>query len=398
MRLCGKNVVGNDVNVFLSALLNNQCFLGDKILVDENYFSESYAVPFILIHPLFQTDLPLYSYVRPKLAIAKYLTWQYPYLIKQSKFRLPGQKVGINRFWQSVNYPYKNYCQRNNMDFVEMNNHGVKWDDYLINPFALLLAMLREKRSQNVVIDWVSQCDKINGNFNLTPVYAYEVGFNGLELHHNLVIQNGNMQCFLLAEENLDFSGIYMSKKKCRWGVGQKYIFDLPLIGRVEGQIKKVMQVECAPFRFMYKGKEMQNQKENFGFLNKSGFHDGYNLREGKIHEVGKEKLSLFNRWIKNCFQLESLANDELIDFIDLRFDEVKLTGITSQHYHLLFSWFGEGIEKIGNDAFDFYIQSRETNSSWRKALQNHLLEYGMARSTVEAIIERHFEFLKGDG
>ncbi|WP_430813887.1 hypothetical protein [Carboxylicivirga sp. RSCT41] len=61
------------------------------------------------------------------------------------------------------------------------------------------------------------------------------------------------------------------------------------------------------------------------------------------------------------------------IDELDRWYDEISATLIRPQAYHELYQWFGSDVRDIGYDAFDYFMESRNTVDAWQQAINKHL-------------------------
>ena len=65
----------------------------------------------------------------------------------------------------------------------------------------------------------------------------------------------------------------------------------------------------------------------------------------------------------------ELVTTDEL----DRWYDEISTTLLQATSYHALYRWFGDELQQIGYDAFDFYMAERDGAKAWHKALKKHV-------------------------
>ncbi|MGQ1787935.1 MULTISPECIES: hypothetical protein [unclassified Saccharicrinis] len=68
-----------------------------------------------------------------------------------------------------------------------------------------------------------------------------------------------------------------------------------------------------------------------------------------------------------------SYSEGELIDFIDLIYDQYKHTNISVKDFRNVFRCFGVHTEDIANEAFDYYIESKNTVKAWRRSVEEYL-------------------------
>lgn len=60
-------------------------------------------------------------------------------------------------------------------------------------------------------------------------------------------------------------------------------------------------------------------------------------------------------------------------DELDRWYDEISATLILPASYHALYYRFGDEVQQIGYDAFDFFMEERNGTRAWQKALEKHL-------------------------
>jgi hypothetical protein len=78
--------------------------------------------------------------------------------------------------------------------------------------------------------------------------------------------------------------------------------------------------------------------------------------------------------WLQNQLQVD-YTHGQLIDYIDQLYDEYKHTNISPSAFHVIFKTFGNDCVKIANDAFDIYMETRNTYEAWTTSIQNYLHE-----------------------
>ncbi len=58
-----------------------------------------------------------------------------------------------------------------------------------------------------------------------------------------------------------------------------------------------------------------------------------------------------------------------LVDFCDNLYDQYKYTGIGLESFRNVFMAFPHYIEEIGNSAFDRYMETRDSEESWKRSV-----------------------------
>ncbi len=105
----------------------------------------------------------------------------------------------------------------------------------------------------------------------------------------------------------------------------------------------------------------------------------GYRLMAKKITDIIKVKLEKESgNKFKDCFTENIKLSGGEFDFepdsvkfneyIDHRFDEARQTGIEYENFRTLFFRYGKNIEKITDKAYDFYNETKNTETAWQKA------------------------------
>ena len=69
-----------------------------------------------------------------------------------------------------------------------------------------------------------------------------------------------------------------------------------------------------------------------------------------------------------------SYSEGQVIDFMDMLFDQYKHTHITAKSFRRLFRCFAPYTEDIANEAFDYYVESKDTFSAWSQAVEEFLI------------------------
>ncbi|GAF05974.1 hypothetical protein [Saccharicrinis fermentans] len=69
-----------------------------------------------------------------------------------------------------------------------------------------------------------------------------------------------------------------------------------------------------------------------------------------------------------------SYSEGQVIDFMDLLFDQYKHTHISAKSFRRLFRCFGPCTEDIANQAFDYYGESKDCFKAWTKAVEEYLI------------------------
>ncbi len=64
----------------------------------------------------------------------------------------------------------------------------------------------------------------------------------------------------------------------------------------------------------------------------------------------------------------------KLIDFADNIYDLYKQTEISVKNFRLIFYSFAQHLDVIGSEAFDHYMESRDSTLSWKKAIESFLI------------------------
>ena len=77
----------------------------------------------------------------------------------------------------------------------------------------------------------------------------------------------------------------------------------------------------------------------------------------------------------------------QLIDFIDQRYDEYKMTHLSPEKYHLLFISFGVHAIEISNIAFDVFMETRDTYHAWHYAVSSFLSDVVLLPKELANII-----------
>ncbi len=60
-------------------------------------------------------------------------------------------------------------------------------------------------------------------------------------------------------------------------------------------------------------------------------------------------------------------------DELDRWYDEISITHLKPDAYHVLYSWFGDEVREIGYNAFDFFMKERDRKEAWHKALKKQM-------------------------
>ena len=61
------------------------------------------------------------------------------------------------------------------------------------------------------------------------------------------------------------------------------------------------------------------------------------------------------------------------MDELDRWYDEISATHIRPTSYHELYRWLGSDIKEIGYRAFDHFMNDRNGEAAWQKAIEEHL-------------------------
>jgi hypothetical protein len=102
-------------------------------------------------------------------------------------------------------------------------------------------------------------------------------------------------------------------------------------------------------------------------------FEENYKGKHQHMYlTIGELPKSSSASWLQNQLQVD-YTHGQLIDYIDQLYDEYKHTNISPSCFHVIFKTFGIDGVKIANDAFDNYMETRNTYESWTTAMQNYL-------------------------
>jgi hypothetical protein len=83
------------------------------------------------------------------------------------------------------------------------------------------------------------------------------------------------------------------------------------------------------------------------------------------------------------------------MDELDRWYDEISTTLIKPQAYHLLYAWFGNDLHQIGYDAFDYFMEERDSLIAWQKAILSHLSNISnLPAEQREFLMNKHFNNL----
>jgi len=119
-------------------------------------------------------------------------------------------------------------------------------------------------------------------------------------------------------------------------------------------------------------------------------FPYSFHLKEKLLGLLSRNKTSSFSLWMDKTFkgQLETPA--ELPDIIDHCYDEIKMTGLSAWSYHQLFRWFGEDMQQVGYNAFDYYVRSRDGKNAWEDSLKDYLDTYNFPKEIKDSIFQNY--------
>ena len=138
-----------------------------------------------------------------------------------------------------------------------------------------------------------------------------------------------------------------------------------------------------------------------FGFINKTWFEfSKISYRKGKEGKLELKAISYDNvssviqclLYIKEknenndvrmpltvSFLKESIGDGfsegQLIDYIDREYDKYKHTNLPALTYRYIFKIFGFYAEMIGNNAFDLYMETRNTHKAWQKSMSYFMVD-----------------------
>ncbi|MCU4156557.1 hypothetical protein J1N10_11270 [Carboxylicivirga sp. A043] len=94
---------------------------------------------------------------------------------------------------------------------------------------------------------------------------------------------------------------------------------------------------------------------------------------------------------ITSCTETKFITTDEL----DQWYDEIGTTLIKPQVYHELYRWFGDDVRELGYTAFDYFMEERNTFSTWQKAIHAHLSTItNLPNEQRDYLMSKHFNNL----
>ncbi|MCU4174489.1 hypothetical protein [Carboxylicivirga sp. N1Y90] len=86
----------------------------------------------------------------------------------------------------------------------------------------------------------------------------------------------------------------------------------------------------------------------------------------------------------------QRLSSIQINELIDKSYDEIKITLLNPQTYQHLFAWFGEALLEIGYKAFDFFMEKRDGEQAWKKALQWQIKSYKLSTKLEQELLDKH--------
>ncbi|MBI9065039.1 MAG: hypothetical protein JEZ14_23840 [Marinilabiliaceae bacterium] len=129
---------------------------------------------------------------------------------------------------------------------------------------------------------------------------------------------------------------------------------------------------------------------DNIGISDIESFSYSFHLKEKMVELLSEKETSSFSLWMDKAFQKQLETIEELPDIIDHCFDEIKVTGLSALSYHQLFRWFGEDVQQVGYNAFDYYVRSRNGRKAWEDALKDYLETYNFRNEISDDIFQNY--------
>ena len=126
----------------------------------------------------------------------------------------------------------------------------------------------------------------------------------------------------------------------------------------------------------------------------------GYRIMAKKIVDiVAKQLQKTESRKFKKCrthkiplsggnFNFEPSLNN-LVEYMDIKFDEAKQTGISVENFKALFFRYGSNIDIITEKAYFFFNKLRNTEKAWQKAEIWYSINHEMACCPADFFIRR---------